>query len=62
MFVLVTQVCTLAFLLNKGLVGREFTSDYIKMLPAILIGTFVGVHLFTKINGSLFRRQFCFCF
>jgi hypothetical protein len=28
MFVLVTQVCTLAFLLNKGLVGREFTSDY----------------------------------
>ena len=56
MFVLVTQVCTLAFLLAKGLVGRDFISDYIKMLPAIMIGTFVGLHLFTKINGSLFRR------
>lgn len=33
MFILVTQVCMLAFLLNKGLVGREFTSDYIKMPP-----------------------------
>ncbi len=56
MFILVTQVCTLAFLLAKGLVGRDFISDYIKMLPAIVIGTFVGVHLFTKISGSLFRR------
>jgi len=26
------------------------------MLSAIMIGTFVGVHLFTKINESSFRR------
>jgi uncharacterized membrane protein YfcA len=26
------------------------------MLPAIMIGTFVGVHLFRKINEVLFRR------
>jgi uncharacterized membrane protein YfcA len=56
MFILVIQVCTLTFLLAKGLVGREFISDYMKMLPAIMIGTFVGVHLFSKINESLFRR------
>jgi uncharacterized membrane protein YfcA len=56
MFILVIQVCTLTFLLAKGLVGRDFMSDYVKMLPAIMIGTFVGVHLFTKINESSFRR------
>jgi uncharacterized membrane protein YfcA len=26
------------------------------MLPAIALGTFVGVHLFTKINEISFRR------
>jgi uncharacterized membrane protein YfcA len=26
------------------------------MLPAIMLGTFVGVHLFTKISEALFRR------
>ncbi len=26
------------------------------MIPAIVIGTFVGVHLFTMINEALFRR------
>jgi uncharacterized protein len=56
MFIFVIQVCTLSFLLAKGLVGRDFMSDYVKMLPAIMIGTFVGVHLFTRINESLFRR------
>jgi uncharacterized protein len=56
MFIFVIQVCTLTFLLSKGLVGRNFMSDYVKMLPAIMIGTFVGVHLFTRINESLFRR------
>jgi hypothetical protein len=45
MLIFVVQICTLALLL--GLVGRDFFSDFIKMLPAIIIGTFVE---------SLFRR------
>jgi hypothetical protein len=40
-------VLALALLLAKGLVGRDFISDFIKMLPAIIIGTFLE---------SLFRR------
>ena len=55
-FILVTQACTMLYLLTKGLVGKGFIEDYIKMFPAIMLGTFVGVHLFTKISESLFRR------
>jgi uncharacterized protein len=56
MFILVMQACTMLYLLTKGLVGRDFIDDYIKMLPAIMLGTFVGVHIFTKISEALFRR------
>jgi uncharacterized protein len=56
MFILVMQACTMLYLLTKGLVGRDFIDDYIKMLPAIMLGTFVGVHIFTKISETLFRR------
>jgi uncharacterized protein len=55
-FILVVQFCTLAFLAAKGMVSLGLISDYIKMLPAILMGTFVGVHLFTKMDHALFRR------
>jgi uncharacterized protein len=55
-FILVTQFCTLTYLFARGLVDRDFFSDYLKMLPAIMIGTFVGVYLFTKINEATFRR------
>ena len=56
MFILVMQAATLTYLVANGLVGHAFVLDYIRMLPAIVIGTFVGVHLFTKINVFLFRR------
>jgi uncharacterized membrane protein YfcA len=50
------QFCTLACLATKGLIGQSFIPDYFKMLPAIALGTFVGVNLFTKINEISFRR------
>jgi uncharacterized membrane protein YfcA len=52
----VTQAFTMAYLLARGMVGHDFILDYTKMLPAIMTGTFVGVHLFTKISELLFRR------
>jgi len=56
MFILVMQICTLIYLFAKGMVGNEFFADYLKVIPAIVIGTFVGVHLFTKIDEAVFRR------
>ncbi len=55
-FILVIQVATFFYLLANGLVDRNFIFKYIAMLPAIMIGTFVGVHLFRKIDETLFRR------
>ncbi len=55
-FIFVMQTATLAYLFASGVVGGGFWSDYIKMLPAIMIGTFLGVHIFTRINEALFRR------
>jgi hypothetical protein len=55
-FILVMQICTLVYLFAKGMVGHDFVADYIKMVPAIMIGTFVGVYLFAKINEAVFRR------
>jgi uncharacterized protein len=55
-FIFVIQVATFFYLLANGLVGRDFLVKYAAVLPAIMIGTFVGVHLFRKINESLFRQ------
>jgi uncharacterized membrane protein YfcA len=56
MFILVMQFCTLAYLFASGVVGRGFLADYLQCLPAIIIGTFVGVLLFARINEMLFRQ------
>jgi uncharacterized membrane protein YfcA len=56
MYVVVMQSCTFIYLLAEGMIDKGFILDYLKMLPAIMIGTFVGVHLFGKINPALFRR------
>ncbi len=55
-FILVMQFCTLTYLIMKGLVGSGFVADYFKMLPAITLGTFAGVHIFTRVNEASFRR------
>lgn len=55
-FILIMQLCTLGYLAAKGLISRSFIPDYFKMLPVIMLGTFVGVYLYTKIDESSFRR------
>jgi uncharacterized protein len=55
-FIFIMQLCTLGYLAANSMIGRTFVPDYLKMLPAIMLGTFVGVHLFTKINEASFRR------
>jgi uncharacterized membrane protein YfcA len=55
-FILVVQIGAMIYLIMKGLVGYALVSDYIKMLPAIMIGTFVGVYIFGKMSEATFRR------
>lgn len=56
MFILVMQFCTLVYLVASGAVGRGFLADYLYCLPAIFIGTFIGVLLFAMIDEALFRQ------
>ena len=56
-YITVLQISTLAYLFAKGMVGHDFIADYIKMISAIVIGTFAGVHLFTRISEVVFRRM-----
>lgn len=55
-YILVMQCCVLAYLGSIGIVGRGFLPDYLKIFPAIMIGTFIGVSLYSKINEAMFRR------
>lgn len=55
-FILIVQLGAMIYLIVKGLVGYALISDYIKMLPAIMIGTFVGVYIFGKMSEVTFRR------
>lgn len=59
-FILVVQIGAMIYLIMRGLVGYTLISDYIKMLPAIMIGTFVGVYLFGKMSEVTFRRLVLF--
>ncbi len=55
-YILVMQCCVLAYLYSTGIVGRGFLPDYLKIFPAIMTGTFVGVYLYSRIDEAMFRR------
>jgi uncharacterized membrane protein YfcA len=55
-YILVMQCCVLAYLYFIGIIGPDFPADYLKIFPAIIIGTFVGVFLYSRINETTFRR------
>ncbi len=55
-YILVMQCCILAYLYWIGVIGRDFLPDYLKIFPAIMIGTFVGLALYAKIDEAMFRR------
>ncbi len=56
-YILVMQCCVLAYLYSTGTIGRSLLPDYLKIFPAIIIGTFLGVSLYSKINEATFRRM-----
>jgi len=55
-YILVMQCCVLAYLYSVGMIGRGFLADYLTIFPAIMIGTFIGVALYSRINEAMFRR------
>ena len=56
-YILVMQYCVLGYLYSMGIIGRDFLPDYLKIFPAVIIGTFVGVYFYSRIDETMFRHM-----
>ena len=57
-YILVMQCCVLGYLYSMGIIiGRDFLPDYLKIFPAVIIGTFVGVYFYSRIDETMFRHM-----
>ena len=55
-FCLIMHAVTLAWLSWQGLVGADTLERYLWCFPAIIIGTWVGLIVYRKLNGKRFRQ------
>ena len=55
-FILVMQIGTLAYFSELGIFAAATWSTYFRCVPAIVAGTWLGLHLFHRIDDAKFRR------
>jgi len=55
-FILLMQIATLIYLAKLDIVVSGITVTYLWCLPAVLGGTWIGLHLFHRIDDAMFRR------
>ena len=55
-FILIMQVATLAYFSKLGILDVETGKTFLWCAPAVLIGTWIGIRLFRRIDDVMFRR------
>jgi uncharacterized membrane protein YfcA len=55
-FILVMQIATLAYFSRLGLLTTGTGITYLLCVPAVIAGTWLGVHLYKRIDDAMFRR------
>jgi uncharacterized membrane protein YfcA len=55
-FILIMQVATLAYFSKLGILDVETGKTFLWCAPAVLVGTWIGIRLFRRINDVMFRR------
>lgn len=55
-YILVMQVATLAYFSKLGIVASSTVATYLLCAPVVLVGTWLGLHFFDRIDDAMFRR------
>jgi uncharacterized protein len=55
-FILLMQIATLAYFSKLGLLTTGTGVTYLLCVPAVIAGTWLGVHLYKRIDDAMFRR------
>jgi uncharacterized protein len=55
-FILVMQLATLGYFSKLGLLGAATAETFLWCAPAVLLGTWIGLRLFRRIDDVMFRR------
>jgi len=50
------QIATLAYFSKLGMIASGMMTTYLFCAPAVLGGTWLGLHLFENIGDAMFRR------
>jgi uncharacterized membrane protein YfcA len=55
-FILVMQIATLLYFSRIGILTEDTVASYLVCAPAVLLGTWLGLRLFDRIDDAAFRR------
>jgi hypothetical protein len=55
-FILLMQITTLAYFSKLGMLTAGTGKTYLLCVPAVAIGTWIGLHLYERINDAMFRK------
>lgn len=55
-FILLMQIATLVYFSKLGMIASGMTATYLLCAPAVLGGTWLGLHLFKNIGDAMFRH------
>lgn len=55
-FILLMQVATLAYYSKLGILASATLTTYLWCAPAVVLGTWLGLHLFNRVDDKRFRK------
>lgn len=55
-FILLMQLGTLGYFSRLGMLGAGLAMRYLWCIPAVIVGTWLGIRLFHRIDDAMFRR------
>jgi uncharacterized membrane protein YfcA len=55
-FILLMQLATLIYFCRLGIIAAGTIGSYVLCVPALLGGTWLGLHLFDRVDDAMFRR------
>lgn len=55
-FIFITSIASIISFYFAGLITLSILVDFIKVFPALILGSWIGIRIYPKINDELFRK------
>jgi hypothetical protein len=55
-FIFITSIASIISFYFAGLITLSILVDFIKVFPALILGSWIGIRIYPKINEELFRK------